>query len=245
MGIKIPRLYFRNQVNLYVLFLVGRVGSTYLTHMLDTHPAIQALGEKSLDFQNRDAVEQVKMTDNWLTPPLIGTTKVLGINAKLVHLADPGKFAQLLHEKNCRIIHLQRRNRVKAVVSHLNGKRLSEATGMWGLFRESDRLPPFSVDPDEFDSVLRKREARDLELADYVDNLQLPTLNLFYEDLQTSKETFLNEVFAFLEVIPKSVHGMTLKITSDDLREVLINFNELRDMYIGTIYEPMFDEIVV
>jgi hypothetical protein len=213
--------------------------------MLNSHPQVRALGEKSLDFQNQDGDEQIKMSGDWLTPPILSTIKTLGFNAKYVHLADPRKFAHFLHEKECHIIHLQRRNRVKAVVSHLNGKRLSEATGMWGLFKESDRPPPFSIEPDEFESVLRKREVRDLELEEYVRSLELRTLNIFYEDLLINRDSFLNEVFSFLKVKPKPVQGTTLKITSDDLRKVIINFDELRNNYIGTIYEPMFHEIIV
>jgi hypothetical protein len=36
-----------------------------------------------------------------------------------------------------------------------------------------------------------------------------------------------------------------LKITDDNLRNAIINNDELKAMYIGTQYESMFDEIVV
>jgi hypothetical protein len=36
--------------------------------------------------------------------------------------------------------------------------------------------------------------------------------------------------------------GKTLKHTSDDLRQVVVNLDELRARYAGTRYAPMFDE---
>jgi hypothetical protein len=35
-----------------------------------------------------------------------------------------------------------------------------------------------------------------------------------------------------------------LKITSDNLREAVTNFDELRACYQGTFYENMFDEVL-
>jgi hypothetical protein len=42
-----------------------------------------------------------------------------------------------------------------------------------------------------------------------------------------------------------SVTGQTLKITSDDLRAAIVNFDQLRANYVGTQYEPMFDEVLL
>ncbi len=36
-----------------------------------------------------------------------------------------------------------------------------------------------------------------------------------------------------------------IKNTSDDLRKVIMNFDELRSHYIGTPFELMFDEVLV
>jgi len=213
---------------------------------LNSHPNILALGEKLLELEEKGAKEQLEWTRRFLTAPLVGRNGALGFHAKLENVVDPDGFAQLLRQKQCQIIHMQRRNRIKAVVSYFNGKRLAEATGMWGLFRESDRLPPlFTIDPDEFDNHLWHREKRDQVLEDYVTHLQLPTLSLYYEDLLQDRNAVLQQVFSFLGVNPRPVHQSMLKNTSDNLREVIINFDELRANYVGTRYEPMFDEVLV
>jgi len=238
-------IYFRNEITRYVLFLVARVGSTYLTSLLNSHPNITAEGEALRDLEEEGAEVQLRWAREFLNPPLVSRNAAMGFNVKLVHLVDPAAFAQLLQEQECKIIHLQRRNRIKAVVSRLNGRRLYKQTGMWGLFDESERPGAFHVDPEEFDEFLKHRERVDAELENYVDTLALPTLKLFYEDLLADEDAFLDGVFSFLDVPAKLVEGQTLKITSDDLREVILNFDEIRGNYVGTKYEAMFDEVLV
>jgi hypothetical protein len=41
-----------------------------------------------------------------------------------------------------------------------------------------------------------------------------------------------------------NLDGATLKHTSDDLRQVVVNFEDLRRRYAGTPYAPMFDEVL-
>lgn len=238
-------VYFRNEITRYVLFLVARVGSTYLTSLLNSHANVTAAGEALRDLEEEGAEAQLQWARDFLNPPLVSRNAAMGFNVKLVHLVDPAAFAELLYEEECKIIHLRRRNRIKAVVSRLNGRRLYKRTGMWGLFDESERPGAFHVDPEEFDEFLKHRERVDAELENYVKSLELPTLNLFYEDLLADEDEFLDGVFTFLNVPAKPVEGKTLKITSDDLRDVLLNFDEIRANYVGTEYEAMFDEVLV
>ena len=238
-------VYFRPQVTKYVMFLVGRVGSTYLTSLLDSHPNILALGEELRDLEKEGAKAQLDWTRDFLNPPLVGRHGARGFNVKHVHIVDPDEFAKLLQQNECKVLHMSRRNRVKSVISRINGKRLYNKTGMWGLYDENNKLPPLTVDLDEFDEFLRHREKMDNELADYVDSLHLETLPLYYEDLTTNQSGFLDRVFDFLGVEPHTVQGSTLKITSDNLSEALSNFDELRSRYVGTQYEEMFDEVLI
>ena len=238
-------IYSRSQVTRFVLFLVARVGSTYLTSVLNSHSKVIALGEEVRDLEESGAGAQLNWTKEFLTPPVFGRNSARGFNVKLVHLVDPAAFAQMLHDNQCKIIHLDRQNRVKAVVSRLNGRRLYKKTGMWGLFEESNRPPPFEIDPQEFDDLLKHREKVDRELAAYVGSLELPTLSLLYEDMLKNEESFLSEIFTFLNVEPEPTAGSTKKITSDNLRDIVVNFDEIKSRYAGSVYEPMFDEVII
>jgi hypothetical protein len=101
------------------------------------------------------------------------------------------------------------------------------------------------VDPREFDTLLQEREELDRDLDGYVGQLGLPTLQLFYEDLLQNEATFVAKTVAFLNAGDRPSTGATLKNTKDDLREAIVNFDELRTRYAGTRYEPMFDEVLV
>ncbi len=51
MNIPNRRLFGGSGVTNYVLFLVGRVGSTYLTTLLQSHPDIHAMSEELRDLE--------------------------------------------------------------------------------------------------------------------------------------------------------------------------------------------------
>jgi hypothetical protein len=212
---------------------------------LNSHPNIHALSEELHDLKEKGSAAQLEWVRQYFTPPLIGRYKVVGFNTKLEQVAAPDEFAKLLKECNCKVINLQRRNRIKGTISYFVGKKLSEATGMWGLFKDENRPSAIYIAPDKFDEHLQTREQLQRDLDKYVDNLGLPTLSLCYEDLLQNKEHTLHQIFTFFQVKPLPVKAQTLKITHDDLRNAILNFDELKANYAGTQYEKMFDEILV
>jgi LPS sulfotransferase NodH len=238
--------HLQSAVTPYVILFIERDGSTYLTSLLAAHPDVQAVYERFavLRQQGQNAQQQLEWARGFFTPPLFSRHAAVGFKTKLVDVLDPAGFAGLLQEKRCRVIQMQRRNRVKAVISRINAKRLHDRSGNWNLYQESDRQPPAAVDLAEFAEFLREREEADAELETYAGRLALPTLKLVYEDLLTDRASSIRRVFEFLRVRWLPVEGKTLKNTSDDLREAVLNFDELRTAYAGTAYEPMFDEVL-
>jgi hypothetical protein len=243
---KRPSLVFRHQVTPFVVLFVERAGSTYLITALKSHPGVLALTEKleALRREGLGSAAQLRWASEFLTPPLIGRHVAIGFKTKLVDVIDQDGFAQLLRERRCRIIQLQRRNAVKAVISTINARRQWEVSGNWNLLNESTRLPAFEVNPDQFDDLLQQRVRLDRDLEDYVEELRLPTLRLYYEDLLQDESAFLDRALGFLTGKRRVLRGATLKNTGDDLRGAIVNFDQLRTLYAGTPYEPMFDEVL-
>jgi hypothetical protein len=60
-----------------------------------------------------------------------------------------------------------------------------------------------------------------------------------------NEDEFIRRVFEFMGVRYLAIKGKTLKNTQDNLRDAIVNFDELRRKYAGTPYEPMFDEVLV
>jgi LPS sulfotransferase NodH len=238
---------FRFEVTRFAILFVERAGSTYLITALNAHPRILAVTEKfdALRQDGKDSAAQLAWAHEFFTPPMIGRRRAVGFKTKLVDVLDPDGFARLLQQYRCRVICLRRRNSVKAVISTINARRQWEHSGNWNLLDEANRLASFRVDASEFERLLHERERLDAEVGAYAKSLQLPTVDLYYEDLLCDREGFVADVFAFLGVTPMPVQGLTLKNTKDNLREAVVNFHELRSRYSGTRYESMFDEVLV
>lgn len=148
-------LYFRSKVNTFVLLFVGRTGSSYIISKLNSHLEVKALGEKLVNFMSDESGAQIRWVDKFFFPPLVGRNKAIGFKAKLVHIFDPDGFAQVLRENKSKVIFMRRQNHVKAVVSRINAERFWERYGQWNLNDETNRLPPFAIDPDDFEMILR------------------------------------------------------------------------------------------
>lgn len=239
--------YFRPQVTRFIILFVERSGSTYLATMLDSHPQIHALREQFavLKQEGKTSSQQLEWADGFYTPPWTGKTSALGFKTKYVDILDTDGFAQVLIKHKTRIIVLLRQNAVKAVISTINAKRLYEKTGNWNLLKETDRRSAVEIDPIEFEQLLQLRAQWDQEIISYAEKLPLPQLILNYEEMLTDKNAFINRVYSFLNVEHILTEGTTLKNTKDNLREAVANFEELRARYAGTVYQPMFDEVLV
>lgn len=228
----------------YVIVFQARSGSTYLTEVLDSHPSVYAMGEKFAELKSKGPVRQLAAMRKFFEELPDGDFAAIGFKTKLRDVADRRKFAELLQEHKVQVIFLGRRNIVKHVVSCFNSQRLYDATGDWNLYRDSDRLSSFRIDPEEFANWLRKFDEGRKALEEFVMALQLPTLCLYYEDLLAEREKSVALALSFLRVPVAPLQGRTKKNTSDDLRDVVNNFDELRSKYIGTPYGEMFDEVL-
>jgi hypothetical protein len=106
-------------------------------------------------------------------------------------------------------------------------------------------MPPLEIDPHQFEQFLEERRQADQELDKYIAGLDLPKIKVEYEDLLVNRDRVMNALFAFIDVPPQPLRGKTLKNTQDNLRDVVLNFEDLRAHYAGSVYESMFDEVLV
>lgn len=240
------QLFLPNQVTRFVILFLERDGSTYLTSLLMSHPNVKAVFERFAVMRNKgkNGKEQLAWMRRFMQPAIINRHGAIGFKTKLGDILAPDEFTDLAAELQCRVIHMRRWNHVKAVVSKVNARRLYEKSGNWNLYDMNDRMPPLAIEPSEFDRMLFERATAESQLTEFIETLGQPTLQVGYEEILADREAVLKSVFNFLGVPDKPVKSKTIKHTSDNLRDVLTNFAELRSHYEGTDYAPMFDKQV-
>lgn len=238
-------LYLRRSVTPFVILFEGRTGSSYLVTSLSKHPNVRAGWEELVQLKPLGHEAQTEWTRKALTAPLIGRFGAVGFKTKLRDIAAPMQFSQFLRERNVKIIHMQRRNRVKVAISEINCNVLHARTGNYNVYKKDDRLPPIRIEVPEFMSTLAMREQLDSDLKRFVDGLYLPTLDVYYEDLLLDEPGTLQTIYEYIGVAPRMTKGSSYKNTDDDLRNALLNFEELKAAVSGTPYEEMFDEVLV
>jgi LPS sulfotransferase NodH len=235
----------RRHVTRFVLLFPGRSGSTYVISALDAQPDITAKGEVLDPLRPQGPQAQLDWTRRFLRGPILNRSKAVGFKTKLRDVLDQDGFARILSELDARMIYLDRRNDVKHAISRITARRLKDSTGRWNRYDGDDQLEPFAVDFEDFQTRLDAVEAEKATIADYVGRLDRPLLHLDYEDLLAQPTETFDRLLAYLGLPPAHVQAATQKNTNDDLREVVTNFAELRARYVGTRYEPMFDEVLV
>ena len=237
----------RSRIARFVILFPGRVGSTFLVSALDAHPDVEAKGERLDPLRAEGAEAQLAWTRRYLRGRILDPHRAIGFKTKLRDVLDRDAFADLLRDLSVRIILLDRRNDVKHVVSRITARELKDTTGRWNRYAGDDAggAGAVRVDVDDFDTRLRAVVAEKDTIVDYVATLRLPSLHVDYEDLLAAPDPTFERVLDFLGVRVTAMAGATVKNTSDDLRDVIENFDEVRTRYVGTPYEAMFDEVLV
>ena len=180
--------------------------------------------------------------------------KVCGF--KLKHALQTQLFPEIISEfkkiRNLHVITLTRENLIKQAISRENQIRIRKLTGKANLFKrhlqKDEDLPVrFQVDVRRVLRLAQTFKSQRIELTDLASDLargqNRKLLSINYEDLLFDRDELLNRVFEFLHVQPNvKVEPWIKKATSDNLREAIINIDELHDALAGTEFESMLDD---
>jgi hypothetical protein len=228
-----------------ILMNGGRVGSTYLTTALSQHPQVWAFGEGLSPRKEKGIEAQNSWLNTFFESPEAVSYKAWGFKTKLLDILDRDYFESLLYDKNIHVILLKRRNLVKQTISWINSIRVAEATGDYNIFQDSDRPTLPHIDINDFDEKLRIVENHMLKFENYTNSLKAPILSLFYEDILVNVDLMMEKILTFLNVPNIPLEAKTKKVTSDDLRHAIVNFEELRQHLSNTKYQSLVDEVLI
>lgn len=240
----------------YVLLFEGRTGSSYVMSCLESHPNVIATGEA---LANKSAVEQHKWVDEFFknggespsagmkekVKRLIGKGSkqeimACGFKTKLREFTDPEDFKNLLDKHDCKIVYLDRKNIIKQALSGLNVERLYQKYGTYNLKKGQAPLEPFAPTIEEFEEAIRFKLEKNKQLDDYIQQLSRPMIKLYYEEILEDHDTFFAKLLDFLEVPARPMESKFVKNTKDDMREVLLNYDEIKQHFSDKGYAELF-----
>ncbi|CAO3424247.1 sulfotransferase [Azospirillum doebereinerae] len=246
--------------NRFVIVSAARTGSTVLRHMLNNHPNMCCHGElltrdanaaisrhagyggkKSniLDF----SVEQLKadparyIREFVLNP---GNFKAVGI--KIIYQDLLGTHARgvldwIRDNKDIKIIHLRRQNRLRRLISH----RLAIQSGVF-LVHIGGNTPIYDkIKLGLEECIVDFQEIIRLELM--VDGIfsEHSVKSVTYEHIMNSFSDEIDGVLDFIEVPKVPLTSTLVKLGAKNLNDVVDDYAELRRSAAGTPYESYFD----
>jgi LPS sulfotransferase NodH len=167
--------------------------------------------------------------------------KAIGFCIKFCHIANPTVFKKYIEHYQIRIIYLTRENVIKHAMSNINVARLLEKHGLWNSLKTTQLLPPLQLSSKELETEVKLRLKREANLRDYINALDTPVLRLPYELLLKDNDKYFEHIFAFLNIPPTHVMSNLAKTTSDNLRDAILNYDEVRTHFKDTEFYEMFN----
>lgn len=244
----------------FILLAHPRSGSNLVSYSLAAHSQIAMLSEVLSQWPNvRTRCAKGPRHSAWYEEGADGATfldqKVFlqqaprGIRACGVKIFyDHARFDPLvktawdylLNDREIRVIHLQRKNYLDCKIS----LDVALQTGQWLLEnREEGKravVPPFAADPDDYEFYFNQLHAAQTWASRAFTHHAV--LSLEYErDLLDAFPETMARVFDFLGLAGEVPESRLLKQAGRPASTQLSNFDELREHFRHTLYEPFFD----
>jgi hypothetical protein len=235
-NITFPIRQKRDPSKKFVIFTIGRSGSSLLVSLLHSHDNIHCDGEllaQKLLFPQR----YIKHRECLSQKDVYGF-KLNTYHFRVHRIVNPPKFVGTLVNDGYKIISLQRRNTLRLALSHMFALYRNQFHQM-GNQPNSDTLR-MNVDINFLGD--------ELQLFDYYQVIQneilrhYPYLHLEYEeDLLDSDnhQKTVDKIAKFLEIPSAQVRTDYVKISPKDLSDFIVNFEEVYNYLKDTEYAWM------
>jgi hypothetical protein len=161
-------------------------------------------------------------------------------NAHWLGIGDPPGLFKILNARGTPIVHLLRTNYLKAFVSG----RLAEMNGIWHARKDTEiKIRSLRVDIRACMSFVEKQTRQDEQIRQVLkSHPKLMRLNYeeLFDDAGALKSNIAEQLAQFFGVAPfKRLLPVTVKQTSDQLRDVIENFEEVETAVQRTPYAWM------
>lgn len=224
----------------FLLLSHQRSGSTWVHTALNSHPRILSVGEELRPNFSRNKKGAERLKQFFREPQ---SRLVLALGCKVFYedcYTSPGiLFWEYWRKKDRRVIHLQRRNLLRMVVS----EEIARQQEQWSSTKpqaENSRAKAVEIIPE----ILMQRMAH-IENLQEVFNHQLKeyssVLSVWYEDLLERPQEQFDKMQLFLGVSPKPLISLLTQQNPEPLQELLLNYEEIRLFLQGNKWEAFLD----
>ena len=219
----------------FVVIGQERTGSNLLITLLQSHPKIKAYGGRFMRLGGKSCEEVRKE----IFPQKSNMT--IGFKLFYTHPLDSGDksiWNTIEEDTTFRIIHLQRKNLLRAHISKL----VALKTDVW--INSGERIPlearSVHVDVEIMLADLDRVSKLIKETRSKFKNHK--TIEVAYEDIIGRREETINRILSFLGVNQMRLQSRLKKINTEKLKDIVLNFEELKKSLEGTEYASMLDD---
>ena len=232
----------------FLMIISGRSGSSYLRALLNQDPRLVMLGEMLVGKQES---RQKEIIDNFFQGKMgnydySADQAAIGFKTKLNDVSDRPNFLGLIKQHKPKIIINRRRNFLRQAISRSRMLVLLDNTlKKYGKEHHSpkhqdDIVAPIEVDVNWIYRTARNFEQRDRELADFANSLNNQVETIYYEDFADNPTVAIDLLSETLGIdIKIKDYNITYKNTSNDLRQAISNYAELKRRLENTKYSSM------
>ncbi len=234
--------------NRFIIVSRARTGSTMLRWMLNSHPDVCCHGEifsaeplegRLMNVRNRqDTRVAPAAVSAKLEQPVDflerfaferGSFRAVGVKTlyhDLEQYADGYVLDALRSNRDIRIIHLTRVNRLKRYISNCIA---SDITKVAVAFEDQERpaVRPIVLSPEECIRDIAATGRAEERFRGYFRDREV--LEVTYEQLVVDKQGAGSQIQQFLGVLPIDLQPRTIKLNPDSLRDLIENYDEVSD----------------
>lgn len=239
LGYRLLSIFGHSDFKHFVLLSRSRTGSNMLVSYLNSHPNIRMKGEifgwlKGKNYKDILA----KLFDK--QPYYI---KAIGCKIFYYHphhYESNDIWDELISMSNLSVIHLKRRNILRTLVS----RKIAGIQNVWvagssnGGEPDSSKAVSFTMEELEKDF----KQTRDWEKSGDEMFCKHPLLSVYYEDLVIDPQGVLGNIMDFLDVKDMQLTTKQRRQNPERLRDLVINYDELKSAFSGSKWELFFDE---
>lgn len=223
----------------FVIITDARRGSNLLNSLLNNHLNIKAHGEMFKRLDGRDWKEIWKVVFSRHSKQ----TKYVGFKIFYRHPFDDKEqlvWKHILDNKEIKIIHLKRRNLLRAYLS----REIAFKTGIW---YEKEKQKKIELKNKRIELKLKKclrefKSTRVQEAKIQKDFFAHSFIEIDYEELAENTQGTMSKIFQFLDVPDKQVKSKLIKQNPEKLETLILNYNEFSKRLSKTKFADFLEE---